>query len=112
MRILTTVPEVLERAAHIIEQRGWIQKDSENCDGVCLTHALSMATEVSSVRYGAVTAPVCNTLGLPHLGASLMVWNDAPERTKDEVIKALRDSAARVRQIQRGARHMPEESLV
>lgn len=108
MRILTTVPEVLDRAAHIIEQRGWIQGDSEDCNGVCLTHALLLATDASSLRYNIVRAPLNTALGLPHLGSSLMLWNDAPGRTKDEVIKALRDTAERVRRIQHEASHTPQ----
>ncbi len=108
MHILTTVPEVLDRAAHIIDQRGWIQHDSESAQGICLTHALLLAINASTLRLNIVYAPLCTTLRLPQGGVGLMVWNDAPERTKQEVLEALRVTSERVRQIQRFARQAPQ----
>jgi hypothetical protein len=108
MRIITTVHEALERAAHIIEQRGWIQNDAESAKGICLTHALLLAADASTLRVGLLRPPVCTILGLPFSSpVSLMVWNDQKGRTQQEVIDALRAAASLAKEIMNTAHTCP-----
>lgn len=82
-----SVGEVLEAAAIIVERDGWCQ--FRMCDqdgGHC---ALAAIIRADVYRCGATA--FMRTI----LGGSLMEWNDAPERTKEEVVAALRAAALR-----------------
>lgn len=99
--------EVLERAAEIIQERGWCQGDAETPDGrVCLGRALTIARAELDDRRPVLLAweaDVSNynlfdwliRLAGPKPGFS--GWNDAPGRTKGEVLAAIYDEIARRR---------------
>lgn len=93
-----TTKELRERAAQEIERRGWCQRSSTDPAGrVCLMKALSLADDAAKdggeacfKAYDELYAEV----GVPSGLLSLAKWNDAPERTKDEVIARLRGVSA------------------
>jgi hypothetical protein len=98
MRVLTTAHGTLERAAHIIEQRGWIQKEAVNANGVCLVQALQLAAEASTIRFdvlvhyaAAAVFLVGNATRAPY--RTIMHWNDDAGRTQQEVTAVLRKAA-------------------
>lgn len=101
----TETQRILLKAAEIIEERGWCQGNPR--DGrICVMKAIELATGIepdgfTAVNYGPVTDHPASQqllayLGLPpkQLGLStLWQWNDNENRTKAEVIQALRDAA-------------------
>lgn len=98
-----TEAELYERAAREIETRGHHKGDygddrfRPNTCRVCLIGALNAASAGSpfarEVYYD--LSALLEVLGYPYdfLAAE---WNDAPERTADEVIAVLREAAKRV----------------
>ncbi len=83
------IGECYLKAIEIIEQRGWCQGRLTNPKGeVCITGAIQIATYQSLELQG-------HTLNLLHknLGTIISKWNDAPERTKGEVIAKLKEVA-------------------
>lgn len=103
------VDRILKTAAEIIEERGWIQGRAEDEKGsVCMSRALDLAQDriipcdcgLMEDRMPACTAynfaePVRVKLrrflsgaGVTRQG-SVVGWNDAPGRTKEEVIGLL-----------------------
>ncbi len=79
----------LNDAADCIERRGWIQRRLSDEHGVCALAAL-----VFSGHYDCQEAREklkIHISGKPWL--SLADWNDAPGRTKEEVIAAFRNAA-------------------
>lgn len=104
--------DLLDKAADLIEQLGWAQHAARSATGeICAGQAVNDAVLSSSITHGIYSvrdvtrAQVVNALLLRHLAAegyrnsygtlfeSVPAWNDAPERTKDEVINALRKAA-------------------
>ena len=77
------------KAIEVLEQRGWCKGHLSNSKGeVCMAGAIQIATSTN--------APLRDeTLNLMHttLGTLISKWNDAPERTKDEVTAKLREMA-------------------
>jgi hypothetical protein len=70
-------------AADYIEQHGWCQHIGKINGHVCASVALNM-----------VGCPNMSWLALTHLvGRSIPRWNDAPGRTKEEVVAAMRKAA-------------------
>jgi len=87
--IVDKTGECYLKAIEIIEQKGWCQGKLMNNQGeVCMAGAIQMATYQSVALQG-------KALKLMHktLGTLISRWNDAPERTKDEVIAKLREIA-------------------
>lgn len=96
--------EVLAKAADLIEPEGaWTQgKFAREASGLaqdpkspkaicwCARGAIirSGGLESAPLRYLRSVVPSCDRSGEP-----VAVWNDAPERTQAEVVKALRDAA-------------------
>jgi hypothetical protein len=81
------VADVLDGAADIIERDGWCQGALERDGAVCAIGALTMAMRPTVARDRAFAA-LARRLG----GDSVARWNDAPERTKQEVLDLFRTS--------------------
>jgi hypothetical protein len=85
-----TAGEVLAKAADLIEARGWIQQEFETPHGVCALGAMQRIT------YGFEIRMECEDrarLALEtEIGEAITIWNDAPGRTKEEVVTALRNA--------------------
>jgi hypothetical protein len=102
-----TVHKVLLKAADLIEQRGWTQGTFRGSDGRLCTHgAIHMAVFDKPDYFGEHDAPLMlavwcrlrNYLLAKGVKPDLvrrgcMSWNDAPGRTKEEVVHAMRDAA-------------------
>jgi len=75
------------KAIEVIEQKGWCKGHLQNTQGeVCMAGAIQIATfNNASLQKKA--------LNLMHktLGILISKWNDAPERTKGEVIAKLKE---------------------
>ena len=90
-----TTREVLLKAADIIEEKGWYQGNMIGPKGeLCMLGALNVASDYS-LEYFNVRTVVRDHLhiSVKDKSFSLSNWNDAPERTKEEVIAALRGAA-------------------
>ena len=96
----TPIPEdarILLRAADEIRERGWYQGWFEGPNGeVCMLGAIQCArrgaTSVWRNEDNSITRLLC--MHLKCRGVSS--WNDAPDRTKDDVIAAFEGAAARI----------------
>lgn len=117
----TTVPDVLTAAADVIEQRGWLQgsfsirayDEYGEPDGfienapVCVRGAISLAAAAGYLDETTELTDECVERLARHLDAehatatgariAVAVWNDAPGRTADEVVTALRATAEEAR---------------
>lgn len=99
-----TVPEVLARAADIIQQRGWHQGwfIDRDTGAVCCVGAIRIAGGLTATpiydRDAAAHDLVLNARSrmFGHLKRSVSVWNDEPGRTQAEVVAALRAAAEQV----------------
>jgi hypothetical protein len=99
---MSTVADVLDRAADVIVERGHHKRNYVGLDGsVCAVGAIRVAIAggpVSPLRidqfdtYRSAQAWASDVVGSP-----ISRWNDAPERTAGEVIAALREAARRER---------------
>jgi hypothetical protein len=86
-----TRADVLERAADLLEEFGWLQGTlgSKEEGGFCLLGSVFTAhRDLTGEDPGTI-------LPYPEVGSS--IWNDQPGRTKEEVIVRLRGAAARLR---------------
>ena len=99
-----SLPEWRERAATLIEQRGWCQGAYANGDGFCLAGAVFMAFGIEAdldAWTGEAEDAIDAVAGWlnPEWDDDresvevLADWNDNPERTRDEVIALLRGQA-------------------
>lgn len=102
-----TEADVLERAADLIEETGWCQfsyrgsgsldiipkRRFELAEEYCVTGAIFQA----AYDAGTGAIPARDVLS-DFLGQGATSWNDAPERTKAEVVAKLREAAARARE--------------
>lgn len=86
-----TPREVLLAAADYLEANGWIQSGAYHPGGpACVINAfLAVEPDDLDSRAGA------HELFIAHVGARRGIdeWNDAPGRTRDEVVRALREAA-------------------
>lgn len=108
----TQVADLLTRAAEHIDHVGWTQGDwHEETPGlqpkdspVCADGALSVVAYGRPCGAGARTPDqfalhsAAVTALIRHIGAGLIDWNDAPGRTKGEVVGAMRAAAAEQRE--------------
>ncbi|AXQ68892.1 hypothetical protein HOU00_gp233 [Caulobacter phage CcrPW] len=102
------VANVLNKAADLIEERGWFQGNlrDDNDKRLCANMALAEAAEIRlqgdvSTRYTLYTQ--AQLVLLKHLsitilwdrvkGSLIIEWNDAPGRTLSEVATTMRDAA-------------------
>lgn len=80
-------PEILTKAAEVIDERGWFQGASQDPLGTDRTDAdydADIATETFDDRWL-----------IPRYGdIDVVDWNDAQERTAEQVTTALRECAA------------------
>ena len=90
---MITTRQIREKAAELIEERGWAQETLWTEDGrLCLLGAILMAgkllgdADLRCASSYSVVSELCNELGVVGLGA----WNDAPKRKVEEVLAALR----------------------
>jgi len=108
-----SVADVLERAADLIAKPGaWAQgeygrgpggivweQDAPEPEGLNCFCLYGAVAHVSKARAGCDTPAV---KFLEALNVSATGWNDAPERTQDEVVALLRKSAALARERSNG----------
>ena len=84
-------------AAETIEHNGWIQNDVHNRNGYDIFGALHMAVKTDmrllvvamSQMTWYLNPPSDGFLVLRKNATNIFKWNDAPERTKEEVVMAL-----------------------
>lgn len=94
---MSAVADVLNGAADLIEREGWVQ----NGGGLCAAVAIEREwRKERRVRFSDVLEKLTVHIGRPTadpLGAYLTIttWNDEQERTKAEVVAALRAAAER-----------------
>jgi len=93
------VADVLDGAADVIERDGWHQGHYYiPGEGVCAIGAFAQATglrhpDIEDRGFGPRRA-LAGHLGFdPDYAGPIIRWNDAPERTKQEVLDALRKAA-------------------
>jgi hypothetical protein len=86
------VADALERAALLLMVYGWTQHAHRRSDGsMCARGAILRATENMDPR---LPDDAEDRLAA-HVGWETIVgWNDYPDRTADEVIRAMREAAA------------------
>jgi hypothetical protein len=93
-----SVADVLERAANLIEPEGaWTKEDYVGPSGTCwcVLGAIKRAGDFANDLNPAAEA-LRAALGVGYGG--IPDWNDAPERTQDEVVAKLREAAALARE--------------
>lgn len=82
------VRKILVDAAFYIEEHGWCQAAAISARGeVCIAQAMQMVSRSFEDRCAAH-----ETLNR-FIGQYVVMWNDAPGRTKKEVVMALREAA-------------------
>jgi hypothetical protein len=102
---MSTVADVLDRAADVIAERGHYKGDYEGPGGeVCVAGAIRVAVTGTAMphpktadRTRHVIGSAYNSLGRAIGDPIITYWNDAPGRPADEVIAALREAARRER---------------
>lgn len=84
--------QVLLEAADLIEEKGWCQGMYNNRSGaMCMMGAIINAGRRHEHRYTSrAHLRLIEAVG----GVAPVLWNDAPERTQEEVVSALRKAAA------------------
>lgn len=95
-------PDLFDTAADLIEQNGW-EQGFDRKSGLCVDDALCKAARKLVTGLGIIDlAPIVKAqIGLDDTDV-LWAWNDAPERTEQEVLDALRGTAKAVRRQQEG----------
>lgn len=95
------IADVIDSAADVLEQVGWVQYHLVSLDGLCIVGSLCHATNVALSLD--VPKPVMEAVEqelFVHRGETwpdLPGWNDHPGRTADEVKDLLRAAAKRQR---------------
>lgn len=92
--------QLLMRAADLIVERGWTQHKSVSSFGeLCASEATYCANNWTALDHqdaSEMWQRARNALRL-HIGTAYIAdWNDAPERTAEEVITALRATAREI----------------
>lgn len=88
-RLLSPVSRALLDAADYIEKHGWCQHSLQDPNGrVCIFGAIDLVTADPDVLGNAVVRLSRQVSYYP-----ITAWNDAPERTKQEVVDTLRAAA-------------------
>lgn len=98
---LDDTSDLLLKAAEWIECHGWTRGAMQKYEKTCTLGALTMASDArGDTTYGPISAaerrlkaalpePYCSDQHREHLCA-VAAWNDAPGRTKEEVVAKLR----------------------
>ena len=102
---------ILNRAIQFVNKKGWQQGEIVPTSYVCLATAIERAwqekkyslvdfnytrealSKVLKVAREPELLP-SDPLAVPYWGRYFIEWNDAPERTKEQVIEALRSASA------------------
>jgi hypothetical protein len=79
---------VLLAAADLIEQKGWTQRAYKDENGYCIVGAL---LEINGRGWNQAIFEISG-----HLHQQTSSWNDAPGRTKEEVVRTMREVARKV----------------
>ena len=91
-----TPEEILSGAADLIEAKGWCQGMAvDEVGGVCMGRAIFDAAGMHErVWVWDASVPIQQAIDAvaQEIGDSPAPWNDAPGRTKEEVVTALRNS--------------------
>lgn len=95
----TVLPEGQDylRAAEILRERGWAKLIGENAVGeVCAGGAILLAVNerLGEGRHRIMGDEVAHQMNLPW--RTVQDWNDEPERTEEEILKALEDTGHRL----------------
>jgi hypothetical protein len=95
--------EILTRAADLIDKRGHAKRAYQTSDGaLCLRGAVIKAVSLRFSFKRCSLTPAAAQVAIAafrrHIGCyGEITWNDAPERTKEEVVTALRGAAEAAR---------------
>lgn len=89
------VDQILSRAADLIEKHGWHQGEMCGPNGeMCTLEAILQASFESArtdgSRFSAAVTEFKRRAGISRLGIS--TWNDSSERSRDQVVAALRNA--------------------
>jgi len=94
--------EALLRAAALLEARGWVQRTGRGENGeYCLSEAIVEMTGIflgasNGVRvWNGTVDLVAQEVGVASV-AGVVAWNDAPDRTQEEVVGLLRRVASQL----------------
>ena len=109
---MTSIPQILDKAADLLAKRGHCKHQYEETDGrLCLFGALNIAADCgpngrtpkllgalddATQARSAIEKWIARNERPRPVGA-LAGWNDAPERTKEQIIAAFRECAAELR---------------
>jgi hypothetical protein len=85
------VADVLDDAADLLEREGWTQWAQVSPEGICAGHALRQASIPTYVLAHPARQSFTSHIGVGYW--DLTAWNDAPERTKQQVLDAFRAAA-------------------
>lgn len=92
--MVRSVDAVLDRAAELIEERGWCQAVSSTADcRICASYAITIAAK------GSITYPTdAHHFFADYIGGRpIPEWNDQPQMSKERVVAALRAAARSAR---------------
>lgn len=80
------------KPSEVIMERGWIQNKLENESGVCIAAAIHIACKGSvwGRPYDPRASELMSALQVS-LQGSVVDWNNAPRRTKEQVIALLQE---------------------
>lgn len=109
--------DILTKAIELVQNKGWQQGEVEFTPRVCLATAIERAwqeKQYSLVDFNYAREALSRVLNVardpeplpgdqlavPYWGRHLMEWNDAPGRTEEEVIDALRSASAFANQME------------
>lgn len=96
------IADLLEQAADLLETEGWCQMTLRNPEGArCAVGALHKISGNTRLKRAAQEwlAMRLNIFALANMyvGAQLVLWNDSPGRTIDEVIDLFKETAKDLR---------------
>jgi hypothetical protein len=98
---IMTPDEILDRAADLIDERGWCQGTyQDSAGGLCIDAATAVAAmgRLDILRAIKNSSFVDATLAVVEaVDATTFKWNDAPERTQEEVTSTMRAVAITLR---------------
>jgi hypothetical protein len=95
---MKTTPQILDKAASIIQTNGWCQNTFKDSDGkYCIIGAMIEASESDrdyffNNHYSEIFSKLCKAE--PLIGASIAAWNDSEDQTKENVISILKKAAS------------------
>jgi hypothetical protein len=88
--------KVLLDAAELLETEGWIKGSMQNQHGFCMIGAVMAAANQPIIVFAIAKGPAgeaLDQLKIKTNDSTIWGWNDHPERTKQEVIDMLRETA-------------------